>query len=80
MVALEAGGRGLDDADLDGKLAVLVGEDGALPKALVNVADERVAAGSGPAGIRPSMAAEAAVVLFEAARRRGAARTRRGDA
>jgi TrmH family RNA methyltransferase len=79
VVALVMGGRGLEDADLDGRVVVVVGEDGALPKALADVADERVAAGSGPAGIRPSVAAEAAVVLFEAARRRGAARTRRGE-
>jgi RNA methyltransferase, TrmH family len=75
MVAVEMGGHSLEDADLDGKVAVVVGEEGALPKALTDRADERVAAGIGPAGIRPSVAAEAAVVLFEAARRRGAART-----
>jgi tRNA G18 (ribose-2'-O)-methylase SpoU len=79
MVAVELGGRRLEDADLDGKIAVVVSEEGALPIALGNVVDERVAAGSGAEGIRPSVAAEAAVVLFEAARRRGAARTGRGE-
>ena len=80
MVALEAEGGDLGDADLEGKIAIVVGEEGAMPKALSDAADARVAAGSGPTGIRPSVGAEAAVVLFEAARRRGAARTRRGDA
>jgi RNA methyltransferase, TrmH family len=80
MVSLEADGRPLEDADLEGRIAVIVAEDGALPGALAGAVDERVAVGSGPADIRPSVAAEAAVVLFEAARRRGAARNRRGDA
>jgi len=80
MIALEADGSAVEDADLDGRIAVIVAEEGALHKALAEAADQRVAVGSGEAGIRPSVASEAAVVLFEAARRRRAARNRRGDA
>jgi TrmH family RNA methyltransferase len=79
VVAIEAGGIAVERADLSGRIAVIVAEDGAVPKPLAEAADERVSAPGGEAGIRPSVGAEAAVVLFEAARRRGAAGTQRGD-
>jgi tRNA G18 (ribose-2'-O)-methylase SpoU len=79
VVTVEPGGTAVERANLDGRIVVVVSEEGALPKALADAADERVAAPSGEAGIRPSVGAEAAVVLFEAARRRGAAGPKRGD-
>jgi TrmH family RNA methyltransferase len=71
IVALEAGGRHPADADLDGRVAVVLSDDGAMPEALDNAVQQRVTAMQRDAGIRPSVGAEAAVVLFEAARRRG---------
>jgi RNA methyltransferase, TrmH family len=78
IVAVDPDGGDAAEADLDGRVAVVVSEDGALPKPLADAAERRVGAGRGEAGIRPSLGAEAAVVLFSAARRRGAARPR-GD-
>jgi hypothetical protein len=60
------------DGAFDGPLVVLIGEDGALPDALAGAAEGRVGAGSRSSPVRPSLGAEAAVVLFEAARRRHA--------
>jgi TrmH family RNA methyltransferase len=80
LVALDPDGRALGEADLDGRVAVVVSDDGAIPEALAEAAEQRVTAVPGDAGIRPSVGAEAAVVLFEAARRRGRTTgVRRGD-
>jgi len=79
IVTVDPDGKDPSDADFEGRVVIVVGEDGALPVSLAEAADERVAAGSGRAGIRASLSAEAAVVLFSAARRRGAAEVRRGD-
>jgi TrmH family RNA methyltransferase len=78
-VAVDGDGRDPAETDWSGKVAVLVGEDGALPKPLAEAADDHVRAGTGDEGIRPSLGAEAAVVLFTAARYRRAGSTRRGD-
>jgi TrmH family RNA methyltransferase len=80
VVAVTVGGLQPAEADLAGRVAVVVSDDGAMPEALTAAADQRVSAMRGDAGIRPSVGAEAAVVLFEAARRRGRATgVRRGD-
>ena len=72
IVAVDQDGQDPELVDLDGPLAVLVAEHGAAPDALTAQIEARAAVGNGPSGIRPSVAAEAAVVLFELARRRRA--------
>jgi RNA methyltransferase, TrmH family len=72
LVALRPGGDPPERADLTEPLAVLVGEDGAIPPELADAADATVSVGDGRSGIAAPVAAQAAVVLFEAARRRGA--------
>ena len=80
IVSVETGGRHPADADLDGRVAFVLSDDGAMPGPIAEAADQRVAAMHGDAGVRPSVGAEAAVVLFEAARRRGrTGAVRRGE-
>lgn len=70
LAALDRDGEDPAAADLRRPLAVVVGEEGALAlRILAEAADLRVAIPPGPGGVRASVAAEAAVVLFEAARR-----------
>lgn len=73
VAALDSSGSDLPAVDLDEPLAVVVGEDGAIPASLLDAASARLAIGENDAPVRPSVAAQAAVVLFEAARRRQAA-------
>ena len=70
VTTLEPGGEDPSHADLSEPLAVVVGEDGAIPDPLLKAAGARVAVGESGAPVRPSVAAQAAVVVFEAARRR----------
>ncbi len=80
IVGVEAGGRHPAEADLGGRVAFVLSDDGGMADQLAAAADQRVTAIHGDAGIRPSVGAEAAVVLFEAARRRGRTdAVRRGD-
>jgi TrmH family RNA methyltransferase len=80
IVSVETGGRHPADADLGGRAAFVLSDDGALPEPIAQAVEQRVAAIHGDAGIRPSVGAEAAVVLFEAARHRGrTGPVRRGD-
>jgi TrmH family RNA methyltransferase len=72
LVVLRPGGVPLERANLTEPLAVLVGEDGMIPSELADAADATVSVGDGRSGIAAPVAAQAAVVLFEAARRRGA--------
>jgi len=78
IIAVDPAGRDPSEVDCAGRIAIVLGEDGAVPKPLADAADERVAAASSAPGIRPSVGAEAAVVLFSAARQRSA-RVPRGD-
>ena len=71
VVALDTGGVHPAEADLDGRVALVFSDDGTMPRALADAAEQRVTAMRGDPGIRPSVGAEAAVVLFEAGRRRG---------
>jgi TrmH family RNA methyltransferase len=74
VVAVDVDGIPPERADLsDGPLAVVVSEDAPLPDPLAHALDALVGTGAQPSDIRPSPAAEAAVVLFATARRRGAA-------
>jgi len=69
LVAIDPDGTDVGMIDLSGPVAVVVSEDGAMPEGLED-ADIRVGVGAaGP--VRPTLAAEAAVVLFEARRRHG---------
>ena len=70
LVSVTADGKELADAAWTDPVAVLVADDGELPTSLANGTDERVRVGDPAAEIRPPLAAEAAVVLFEAAHRR----------
>lgn len=70
---LESSGDALSEATLVEPLAVVIGEDGAVPDPLLKAATALVAVGEPGAHVRPSVAAQAAVVLFEAARRRNEA-------
>ncbi len=70
LAVIEPAGAALSDAVLDEPLALVVGEDGAIPDPLLKAADAHVAVGRPDSPVRPSVAAQAAVVLFEAARRR----------
>lgn len=70
LVTLDPDGEELVASTLTEPLAVIVGEDGSVPEALAATASGRVRVGDPEAGIRPPLAAEAAVVLFEAGRRR----------
>ncbi len=77
VTALDPSGVDPSHVELDEPLAVVVGEDGAIPDELLRAAGSRIAVGAEGAHVRPSVAAQAAVVLFEAARRRkGPARGR----
>jgi RNA methyltransferase, TrmH family len=79
-ILVNGGGIPAQDVDLDGRLAIVVGEDDAVPPPLAATAERQVGAGSGSSPVRPSLGAEAAVVLFSAARMRaGTAAPRRGD-
>lgn len=81
IVAVEAGGRHPAEAELDGRVALVLSDDGTMATPLAEAAEQRVTAMHGEAGVRPSVGAEAAVVLFEAARRRGRTDVvRRGEA
>ena len=73
LTVVEPSGGGLWGAVLEEPLAIVVGEEGAVPDPLLTAADERVTVGRADAPVRPSVAAQAAVVLFEAARRRSEA-------
>jgi RNA methyltransferase, TrmH family len=70
VLAVHPDGRDVSGADVDGPLAVLIAEDGAIPGAFTPAPPDLVGTGAGPGEIRPSVGAEAAVVLFSAARRR----------
>ena len=70
VLAVHPDGKNVSDANVDGPLAVVISEEGAIPADLTPPAGDLVGTGSGSAEIRPSVGAEAAVVLFEAARRR----------
>jgi hypothetical protein len=69
LVSVGPGGRELPAADWSEPVAVVVGEDGTLAER----AGDRVRVAPVDAAIRPPLAAEAAVVLFEAGRRKAAA-------
>lgn len=71
IVAISSEGDDPGTLDLAAPLAVVVGEDAALPEPLAAAAERTIRVGAGTSGIRPPLAAEAAVVLFEAARRNG---------
>jgi TrmH family RNA methyltransferase len=79
IVALDAEGASHRDVDLSGPLAVLIGEDGALDPILARAAESQVGAGGAGSPVRPSLGAEAAVVLFSAARKREASGPPPGD-
>jgi tRNA G18 (ribose-2'-O)-methylase SpoU len=66
LVAVTNDGKDLAASARGEPLAVVVGDDGTVPDPLSDGADERVRVGDPQAGIRPPLAAEAAVVLFEA--------------
>jgi RNA methyltransferase, TrmH family len=68
LVIVAADGEDLPSSRWTEPVAVVVGEDGALPDALADPARVRIA--DPTTRIRPPLAAEAAVVLFEAAHRR----------
>lgn len=70
LVAVAPDGDDLTSSSWSEPVAVVVGEEGFLPEALAGRADERVRIGDAGIGIRPPLAAEAAVVLFEAVHRR----------
>lgn len=70
VAALDPSGADPSRVDLGEPFALVVGEDGAIPDPLLKAATTRVAVGEDGAPVRPSVAAQAAVVLFEAARRR----------
>jgi RNA methyltransferase, TrmH family len=72
IAVLDPAGRDPAEVRLDEPLAVVVGEDGAVPERLIRAAAEHVGVGGDGSAIRPSVSAQAAVVLFEAARRRRA--------
>ena len=74
VVALESSGTDPSRVDLGDRLAVVVGEEGAVPDPLLTAAAARVVVGDEDTHVRPSVAAQAAVVLFEAARQRAARR------
>jgi TrmH family RNA methyltransferase len=69
LVSVGAGGDEPSSADLAGPLALVVGEDGAVPAVLADGASARAGLDV-PGPVRPSVAVEAGVVLFEAARMR----------
>ena len=70
LLSVAADGKELADATWTEPVAVLVADEGELPDTLASEADECVRVGDPAAEIRPPLAAEAAVVLFEAVRRR----------
>ncbi|MCI0344333.1 MAG: hypothetical protein L0221_02665, partial [Chloroflexi bacterium] len=70
LVTLDPDGEDLGSSTLSEPLAVLVGEEGSVPEPLAATAQGRVRIGVAGVGLRPPLAAEAAVVLFEAGRRR----------
>ncbi|MGH2726221.1 MAG: TrmH family RNA methyltransferase, partial [Actinomycetota bacterium] len=70
LVTLDPEGEDLATSTLSEPLAVVVGEEGSVPEPLAASVLGRVRIGDPEAGIRPPLAAEAAVVLFEAGRRR----------
>ena len=70
LVSVGADGEDLSTSRWSEPVAVLVADDGDLPEALAGVAQGRVRVGDPSAQIRPPLAAEAAVVLFEAVHRR----------
>jgi RNA methyltransferase, TrmH family len=84
-ILVEAGAPGADqtgpgETELGDRLAIVIGEDGSVPAALASQAERQVGAGGRRSEVRPSLGAEAAVVLFTAARvRAGSAGPRRGD-
>lgn len=80
VVAVDPEGPAPEAAALDVPLAVLVSGEGTVPPEMTDAVTERAGAGAAGSPIRPSVAAEAAVVLFSAARRRRAGPTLpRGD-
>jgi TrmH family RNA methyltransferase len=73
-------GTPLDDADLSGPLAVLIGGEGpGLPPPLVDAADERVTIPMQAPVESLNAAVTAALILYEARRQRTATRTRSHD-
>jgi TrmH family RNA methyltransferase len=66
LIAIDPDGADLASTNLSGPVAVVVGDDGALSD---EMADVWVGVGAG-GPVRPTLAVEAAVVLFEAWRRR----------
>ena len=68
LVTVAAEGEDLSSSRWTEPVAVVLGEDGGLPDAAADPARVRIA--DPGTGIRPPLAAEAAVVLFEAAHRR----------
>lgn len=73
VIALRPGGDPPERSDLTEPLALLVGEDAAFPAELADAADATVSVGDERSDVAAPVAAQAAVVLFEAARRRDAA-------
>ena len=72
VASVPRGGTGLFDADLSGPLAVLVGaEGGGLASSLADSADVRVSIPMSPRVESLNTAVSAALVLYEAIRRRG---------
>ncbi|MGH2795550.1 MAG: TrmH family RNA methyltransferase [Actinomycetota bacterium] len=70
LVSVAPDGEDLASSRWAEPVAVLVAEDGGLPEALSREPQERIRIGDPSAVIRPPLAAEAAVVLFEAVHRR----------
>ena len=70
LVSVAADGKDLASTTWSEPVAVVLADDGELPAPLASEADERVRVGDPAAEIRPPLAAEAAVVLFEAVHRR----------
>lgn len=70
MVTVGAEGTDVSSSILAEPLAVVVGDETDLPEAFAGGVAERVRVGVGSGPIRPPLAAEAAVVLFEAVHQR----------
>ncbi len=69
LIAIRPDGDPPADVNLTAPVAIIVGDDDAVPEALQRAADAYVGVPAGRGGVRAPIAAQAAVVLFEAARR-----------
>jgi TrmH family RNA methyltransferase len=70
VAVLDRVGRDPSEADLGDPIAVVITGEDALPATFGEAGEEHVAVAGSSTDIRPSVAAQAAVVLFEAARQR----------